>query len=501
MSFRLGVAKADVLGFLVDGVARFRYEIVENTKRSDSVISGCLASLWKEGKVLRSRERLNVSFLDSAPGKGKFWRKMTACMWILKDSPQVLSSGIVEINMKKTERYTLETSLQKMNVAFIPYKPEEVNRRVSQEGVLELLRKRSVGAVAKEIADHFDVKVSRVSNILEKLRRKGLIEKRGHYNAKLGKETPFKGSIQGYVYELPGTDQAQKRIEQGEGLYSPHVKAVYVEIIKDSKQKRFTTYTKFHDTIGEHETLKAIRILTQIYPNLVTVNIGGLGFVFDKTYFTSEEIDEETEVCQERVSRQKRLTGTIGLFHEAFAQHAVDLALKKLSIKVTFWRRVTKGKEHYNIKLSNGREVDRVLQIDFYHAKQLLWRHYYPIECKFYRGGARPEHVLEFVDKLRGSKEFGEEIDLQEGNQTLRVHLVKQNVHPIMISPYFRRETYQVGKKFHVELVPTWLLGQLAGETVGRKLDVKTLFDDYLKKGGEIETFITEIFSARKKQG
>ncbi len=499
MSFRFGVGKAKVLACLADGVPRFRYEVVEETKKSESRVSDILSRLWKEGAVLRSRERVTVTYVDSAPGKGKFWRKMTAHLWIHKESPQVLPSGIVEFEVKKTERYTLESRMQKLNIPFIGYQAEETIQKLSQKAVINFMKKRAIGVVAREVAEQFECGHSRASNMLEKLRSKGQLERRGHYNARLAKETPFRGDIQGYVYGLAGTDQAQKRVEQGDGLYSPHVKAVYVEILKDSSQKRFTPYTKFQDKIGEYETLKAMRILTQIYPNLIALNVGGLGFIYEKTYFTPEEIEQETSTCQERVSRKKRLTGTIGIFHEAFAQHGVDLALKNLTTKVTFWRRIAKGKEHYNIKLSNGREIDRILQIDFLHGKQPLWTHYYPIECKYYRGGARPEHVQEFVDKMRFSNEFGEAIDLQEGNQTLRVHVVKQNVHPILISPYFKKETYQIAKKFHVELIPTWLLGQFAAEKVGHKLDVKKLFDEYLKAGGEIETFMAQAFRPPNK--
>jgi hypothetical protein len=50
-----------------------------------------------------------------------------------------------------------------------------------------------------------------------------------------------------------------------------------------------------------------------------------------------------------------------------------------------------------------------------------------------------------------------------------------------------------------VELLPTWLLAKLAGDTIGRKLEMRKLFEDYLKEGGNIEAFLTEIFK-RKSQ-
>ncbi len=498
LSFRAGQTKEAVAQFLGDGVPRFRFEVVETLKIGESQVSEIFNRLWREGRVLRSRERLTVSYLDAAPGKGKFWRKLTAYLWIAKGSPAILPSGLVDFAAKKTERYTLENSFQTKNVAFIEYSAEATKKqekKISQDVVIEFMKARNTGVVAREVAEHFEADQTRASNIMEKLRKKGLVEKRGHYNRSLDRETPFRGEIQGYVFGLAGTDQAERRVKQGDGLYSPHIKTVLVEVQKDSKQKRFSSYIKFTESIGEHETLKAMRILTEIYPNLVPLNIGGLGFIYDKTCFSPEEIERETQVCQDRVSHQKRLTGTVGIFHEAFAQHGVDLALRKLTTKVTFWRRVTKGKEHYNIILSNGKEIDRILQIDFLHGKQALWTHYYPIECKYYRGGARPEHVQEFVDKLRRSMEFGEEVNVQEGNQTLRVHLVKQNAYPMLISPFFKKETYQIANKLHVTLVPTWLLGQMASEQVGHKLEVKKLFDEYLKAGGEIEAFMAQAFA------
>ncbi|MDH5451194.1 MAG: hypothetical protein OEZ29_01520 [Candidatus Bathyarchaeota archaeon] len=99
---------------------------------------------------------------------------------------------------------------------------------------------------------------------------------------------------------------------------------------------------------------------------------------------------------------------------------------------------------------------------------------------------------------MRTSREFGEEIELREGNQTLRVHVVKQNVFPIFISPYFKKDTYALAKKYHVELVPTWLLAKLAGETLGKKIEMRKLFNQYMKEGGgPIETFLSEVFRTK----
>lgn len=270
---------------------------------------------------------------------------------------------------------------------------------------------------------------------------------------------------------------------------------MYVEIRKDSSQKRFTPLTKFAEKIGEYETLKAIRILTQIYPDLLKTIIGGFGFIYDRRLLSDEDLKFQTKFWEKRVSKRKMLVGAIGAFHEAFAQKAVDLALKNMQIKVTFWRRVVKGKEHYDIRLSNGRQIDRVLQVDFYYRKKLLWTHFYPIECKFYKGGIRPDQLLEFIDKLRTSREFGEYVELREGNQTLLVHLIKQNVFPIFISPYFKKETYELAKKYHIQLMPTWVLGKLAGETINKRLDVRRLFNEYIKERGSIEEFLKETFT------
>jgi len=49
--------------------------------------------------------------------------------------------------------------------------------------------------------------------------------------------------------------------------------------------------------------------------------------------------------------------------------------------------------------------------------------------------------------------------------------------------------------------VPTWLLAKLAGEGIGKKLDMKKLFNEYMKEGGgNIEAFLTEIFKRKKTQ-
>lgn len=62
---------------------------------------------------------------------------------------------------------------------------------------------------------------------------------------------------------------------------------------------------------------------------------------------------------------------------------------------------------------------------------------------------------------------------MPEGNQIFQIHAIKQDVHPILISPYFKKETYRLAKHYHIELVPTRLLAKLAGETLGKKLDIK----------------------------
>jgi len=115
---------------------------------------------------------------------------------------------------------------------------------------------------------------------------------------------------------------------------------------------------------------------------------------------------------------------------------------------------------------------------------------------KFYKGGIAPHFVLEFIDKLRTSREFGETVEYREGPQTLRVHVIKQNVYPIFISPYFKKSTYATAKKYHVELLPTWILSKCASEAIGKQVNVKTLFSQYVKKeGGPIDCFLKEAFT------
>ena len=74
--------------------------------------------------------------------------------------------------------------------------------------------------------------------------------------------------------------------------------------------------------------------------------------------------------------------------------------------------------------------------------------------------------------------------------------MIKQNVYPIFISPYFKKDTYAVAKKHHVELLPTWVLSKCAGEAVGKQVNIKTLFAQYMKKeGGPIDQFLKEAFA------
>ncbi len=501
VGFRFTRLKAAVLEVL--DVPRLRGDVARLVGRSESSVSQCLKRLWMEGRVLRSDRPVSVSFVESRPGVGRYWKRVSGHLWIRSDSPLLTPSGVVEVELPHTEKYTLKETVRKVNVRFVPYREEPAKEaRISQEAVLEWFRSRSMGAVSREVADHFGVPVARATMILEKLRRKGLLERRGRWNPKLAKETPFRGAIQGYVYGLAGTDQAQKRIEAGEGLYSPHAKAVYVEIQKDSRQKRITPYRRIAESLGlsDYETLKAIRVLTEIYPDLVTLKIGGMGFVYDRRLLSEEDVERQVEYWEKRVSKEKLMAGAIGIFHEAYTQKAIDLTFQDLEIKMTFWRRVSRGKVRYDIRLSNGRQIDRVLQVDYYIRGQHLWTHLYPIECKFIKGGVRPEHVTEFHDKLRTSLEFGEEVELREGAQTLRVHVVKQNVYPVFIAPSFTKEARQLAKKLHIHLLPTWILSKLASEKLGKKLRVQTLFKQYMEQGGPIEEFLARAFKKARNR-
>jgi len=43
--------------------------------------------------------------------------------------------------------------------------------------------------------------------------------------------------------------------------------------------------------------------------------------------------------------------------------------------------------------------------------------------------------------------------------------------------------------------VPTWLLAKLAGETIGKKLDMKKLFNTFMKEGtGNMQAFLRQVF-------
>lgn len=63
------------------------------------------------------------------------------------------------------------------------------------------------------------------------------------------------------------------------------------------------------------------------------------------------------------------------------------------------------------------------------------------------------------------------------------------------------RSSCALAKKYHVELVPAWLLVRLAGETLGKKLEMRKLFRTYIKEGGgPIDQFLKEAFTKRKEK-
>ena len=472
-----------ILGFLGDGLPHRLGEVAKAAGCDYGYASDILRQLVDERVVLVSAGTVIESHLEKGRrifGKGR--------LYILAKSPLLEKGPIVHVKVRRVRRYTFEEETKEEPVRFVEAPPlQKVS--VTQDMVLKFFEERGIGATSELIAEALNASQDRVSTLLHRMRQGGLIVSRGQWNPRLGKETPFMHrNLKGYVYGRPGTDDVEKFLQTG--VLSKDVNIVLNEVLKNSRQKRFTMVSLFRETpyrFNAPRIQRSIRQLTDLLAHIKQVDIAGQLFLYDSRSLSEEDIHAQEAFWNEYVRKQKSERSGLGRFHEEFIRQALSMA--NFSIEAVWWRQQTGGEIKYNITLSNGREIDRVLEVRL-KAETFQATILFPIEAKFIRGGVRPEQVQEFYDKLRNSWEFGSEVEMREQNQTFKVRVKKAYVVPLMITPFVSESGRKLANTLGITLIPTWRLEELAGKKAKTKMRVKGLFKEFLKSDLSAREFL-----------
>lgn len=237
--------KSDVgkraLDFLEDGQVKRMSEIVKGIGCSYSHGSWVLTELVKSGLLLASEEEVTESFLDQR-GRRRFRRGR---LFVRADSPLVTPNPVVKIRIERVKRFTFEPTAVERHIRFGKF--EQLKKRhVTAKDVLSFFEERQIGATGEILADGLKIPRDRAKSILSNLHKRGLLSARGQFNPRLAKETPFmQENLKGFVYGRPDTDDIEKFLKSG--VLSKDVNIMLNEVLKDSKQKRFTMASRFRD--------------------------------------------------------------------------------------------------------------------------------------------------------------------------------------------------------------------------------------------------------------
>jgi len=443
--------------------------------------------LFYQGFLLRTRDPLNYSYVETHGKKAK-WRRIRGYMYIRADSPLLDENNTLEWEFKRTERWTWVTTSEKRLLHFINYEQSEelqkdhYKRLLSKKRVINYFKDRGMGATTGVIAKDLGVDTVRMSGFLRVMVAQGEVVKKGKWNPMLGRETMFRGHLHGYVYGLT-PEQCESFIKSGKTL-TAEANAILKETIKNSNDKRLTPLHIFVNSPYDYDPATvtySVNNLVNLFKNIEKTESAGLVFLYDKTKLTEEDVKRGVEYWDRKLSLKRSFGWTIGSMHEKFAQICLDKMSKDLKFDWNFQRVTRGGQESFRIRTSQGNELDRVLMVS---VGPLGIEHYYPIEAKYKRQGMMLPDVQKLYDVLRNSNEFGCSIEF-EGKQ---VRVLKANVTPVLVAPYFTREAQRWALRHGMITLPTWKLTQYYAEKKGIKINLKKLSKQYLERTNKAQT-------------
>jgi len=462
-----------VYEFLKDGKPRMRHEIKMATGLSGTHVSNILKFLWRRGMVLRSEGRICFDRVVEKRGVGKAWSRFRGHLWIRSDSPLLGANKIVEYEFKKTERYSLEDVKMRKVIKFVEYVEERKKMVVTQQRILEVLKASDVALTSQEIAKRCNANPKRVSTLLNKMYRNGLVIRRG-YITRDGREVMFRGRINGYLYALPGTDQIKKRLARGDHLH-PWARALYYEIIKYSRARRWVQAHNLAESLGRRP-YEIVRMATKLQSTITSIRIyrsSKSTWLYDARFFTEEEIRQWIKKAEEIDSETGKVGQKIGILHEKYCHAALERIWEKVSCESSFKQIIRNGKICHNIRLSNRKEIDRILMVKTVVGNETLLEFEILFEFKYKKGGADARDIKEFLDKLATSHEYGYQEDGRRG--------MKSNIVPVLVAPSFTKDAIRYARKHGVILLHTWKLSRMLKNELGINAEFKRIVKILLK--------------------
>ncbi len=471
-----------VLDLMSDGVPRSNVDVAKVLGIDRSVACKVLRRLWIKGLLLRSSVPLTFSFVSG----GKRVR-FTGYIYV-RGEP-----GVYEYSYLRWDQFRRVNVEAKFRFEAVPYSREYLKSydRGLVERVLNFFREREIGATAREVALALNIPVKNASKLLGRMWRRGLLIRKGKWNEKLGREVPF-GSLDrktmlGWIYGL-SEEQCDRRIRFGDVL-DPMVQTIVNEVRKHNNDGRFCPLTSLREqlNVSESSFRRMIDLARSIYRNLRIIDIGDYSFAYFEDLMSKDKIEEQLRFWRRWVEEQHKKVRNIGRLWEVYGHHVFDFAERAgdFGFEMVWWKQQRRGTGEwkYNITLSNRREVDRVLQLNF---KPFDFTIYLVFEFKYRRGGLKLQDAIDFLDKLRTSREFGyKSID--------GTYHLKENVIPVLIG-YAKREEAAKIRKLGIILIEGWKLHDYLA-----KKNIKARFDKLIniafKRGLDFQEMLKTLLS------
>lgn len=284
-----------------------------------------ILALFHRGTLLRTRDQLNYTYVETHGKKAK-WRRIRGYMYILAGSPLLGQNNTLEWEFKRTERWTLVTTIEKRLLSFINYEQskqlqkDHYKRVLSRKQIIEFFKKRGLGATTRMIAEGLGLGVVKVrlSPLLAEMVAQGELVRMGKWNPKIMRETIFRGKLHGYVYGLDDK-QCKMFIQSGEVL-SQEANAMLKEIIKNSNEKRLTPLNTFIDAPYHFDSSSVsyhANNLVNTFENIKKIESStGQVFLYIKDKMTEKDVEQDVEYWNRKLSQKGSFSLAIGDIHE-----------------------------------------------------------------------------------------------------------------------------------------------------------------------------------------
>lgn len=441
-----------------------------------------ILALFRRGVLLRTREQLNYSHVEEYRGKAK-WCRVRGYAYVLADSPLLGENNTLERRFERTERWTLVTTIEKQMLNFINYEQSKrlqkhhYKRQLSSKQIVKYFKERDLGATTRIIAKDLGIEAVKLSSLLQKMVARAELVRIGRWNPTLGRETVFRGKLQGYVYGL-NNKQCKMFIQSGEVL-TCEANAMLKKVIENSNEKRLIPLYTFTSPPYNYDPAVVsyhANSLVNTFKEIEKIESKGQVFLYVKDKMKKEDVKRGIEYWDRKLSKKKSFGNIIGDIHEKLVQIALDEMSEDLEFDWQFQRVIRGSKVSFQIRISTGHEIDRILLVTM---NPLGVKHYFPIEAKYKRSGMMLPDVKKLYDVLRKSMKFGSSINF-DGKQ---VRVLKANVTPVLVAPYFTKDARNWALRHGMIVLSTWVLTKYYAEKKGlKRIDPKKWAKEYIER-------------------